>query len=160
MPGGWAHSPIWTPYALYGTVDHVYGFKAWERHEGFAGAQGMLNLVETVCYCVYLGMIFQLGETMGSREGGTRRVLRGRAGAIAVLVCFAAAVMTLSKTVLYWLNEYYSGFDNIGHNDLQTLILMWIIPNGAWLVAPTYMIFRLGSEIIDAMAGMPAVKRE
>lgn len=26
------------------------------------------------------------------------------------------------------LNEYYSGFDNIGHNDLMQLIFLWIIP--------------------------------
>jgi hypothetical protein len=25
-------------------------------------------------------------------------------------------------------NEYYSGFDNIGHNSLEDLILLWIIP--------------------------------
>jgi hypothetical protein len=25
-------------------------------------------------------------------------------------------------------NEYYSGFDNIGHNPLNDLILLWIIP--------------------------------
>jgi hypothetical protein len=26
------------------------------------------------------------------------------------------------------LNEYYSGFDNIGHNDVVSLIFLWIIP--------------------------------
>ncbi len=26
------------------------------------------------------------------------------------------------------LNEYYSGFDNIGHNTVYDLILLWIIP--------------------------------
>jgi hypothetical protein len=25
-------------------------------------------------------------------------------------------------------NEYYSGFDNIGHNDVLSLIFLWIIP--------------------------------
>ncbi|KAK4135228.1 hypothetical protein BT67DRAFT_433376 [Trichocladium antarcticum] len=39
-----------------------------------------------------------------------------------------AAVMTVSKTVLYWLNEYCSGFDNIGHNRPVTLFFPWIIP--------------------------------
>ena len=26
------------------------------------------------------------------------------------------------------LNEYFSGFDNIGHNNLMQLIFLWIIP--------------------------------
>lgn len=25
-------------------------------------------------------------------------------------------------------NEYFSGFDNIGHNDMYSLIVLWIIP--------------------------------
>lgn len=48
----------------------------------------------------------------------------------APLLGFASAVMTLSKTVLYWLQEYYCGGCAVGHNDLQTLIVYWIIPNG------------------------------
>ena len=25
-------------------------------------------------------------------------------------------------------NEYYSGFDNIGHNNLYDLVVLWILP--------------------------------
>ncbi|KKY28252.1 hypothetical protein UCDDS831_g00435 [Diplodia seriata] len=50
MPGGWLHAPLWAPYALYGAVDHVYGFPAWERGDGFGAAQASLNLVETALY--------------------------------------------------------------------------------------------------------------
>lgn len=31
-------------------------------------------------------------------------------------------------TKLAGLNEYYSGFSNIGHNDLLSLVFLWIIP--------------------------------
>ncbi len=48
----------------------------------------------------------------------------------APLLGFASAVMTLSKTVLYWLQEFYCGGCAVGHNDLKTLIVYWIIPNG------------------------------
>ena len=48
----------------------------------------------------------------------------------APLLGFASATMTLSKTVLYWLQEYYCGGCAVGHNDLQTLVVYWIIPNG------------------------------
>ncbi|KAK3950788.1 hypothetical protein QBC32DRAFT_216516 [Pseudoneurospora amorphoporcata] len=141
MPGGALHYPLWTPYELYGRVDYVYGWKAWNERNGFTAAQGMMNAFETGLYLVYAWGV--LGGSKGE----------GRKGATVLLVGFAAAVMTLSKTVLYWLNEYYSGFDNIGHNSTFDLILLWIIPNGAWLVFPSVMIFTLGSEIIDGLAG-------
>lgn len=48
----------------------------------------------------------------------------------APLVGFAAATMTLSKTVLYWLQEYYCGGCATGHNSFEDLLVYWIIPNG------------------------------
>lgn len=102
-----------------------------------------------------------------SKTDGGSRVLSGRGGARATLFGYAAAVMTLSKTILYCkkkrmnldvfisidttcyktrtdkepigkytgANEYYSGFDNIGHNPLNDLILLWIIPKCVHLSA-------------------------
>ena len=49
---------------------------------------------------------------------------------LAPLLGFASVVMTLSKTVLYWLQEYYCGLCSVGHNDLYTLVVYWVIPNG------------------------------
>ncbi|KAF3343665.1 hypothetical protein VdG2_07723 [Verticillium dahliae VDG2] len=72
-------------------------------------------------------------------------------------LAYLAAVMTLSKTVLYWMKEYYSGFAYIGHNTAPDLIFLWIIPNGAWLVGSSYMILSLGGEILDGLA--PETKR-
>ncbi|CAK7268719.1 hypothetical protein SEPCBS119000_003206 [Sporothrix epigloea] len=156
MPGGALHWPIWSPYALYGEVDHIYGFKQWNARNGFTAAQGSLNLIETVLYLAYVYLWQAKGQLVAGAgvwpKGSARKGLVGRAAGWAVLLAFSSAVMTLSKTVLYWLNEYFSYFDNIGHNDLYSLIVLWIIPNGAWLVLPTYMIYKLGSEIIDALA--------
>ncbi|KAE9975055.1 hypothetical protein BLS_001251 [Venturia inaequalis] len=157
MPGGKWHAPIWTAYELYGTIDHVYGFPAWDKHEGFAGAQGTLNALETLMYGIYLYIAYSHGVAevgkMGRGSPGIlgRRKIAGREAGIAVLIGFSAAVMTLSKTVLYWLNEYYSGFSNIGHNTLQQVVFLWIIPNSAWLVAPSYMIYVYGAEILQGL---------
>jgi hypothetical protein len=49
------------------------------------------------------------------------------------------------------LNEAFSGFDNIGHNSIATLIPLWIIPNGAWIVFPCYIIYVIGLEIWTAL---------
>ncbi|KAL7822078.1 hypothetical protein V8C26DRAFT_389870 [Trichoderma gracile] len=149
MPGGAWHYPLWAPYKLYGEVDHIYGFKAFRAGNGFTSAQGFLNAVETLLYLWYLGAWYFGGKRTSSAGG--YKVVSGRAGARATLVGFSAAVMTLSKTVLYWANEYYSGFDNIGHNPLQDLILLWIIPNGAWIIGSAYMIWSIGGDLVSGL---------
>ncbi|KAI1484070.1 hypothetical protein F4774DRAFT_364680 [Daldinia eschscholtzii] len=162
MEGGPLHWPIYAPYKLYGEVDHVYGWKAFHARNGFTSAQGSLNVLETAMYLVYVWIYFRSGAT-DARGRATTRVLSGRPAAVAVLMAFSAAVMTLSKTVLYWLQEYFSGFDNIGHNSLQDLILLWIIPNGLWLIFPSYLIYVMGGEIIEGLSAAStgvAVKSE
>lgn len=128
MPGGWAHYPIWSPYALYGEVDHIYGFKQWDAGNGFTAAQGTLNVVETLFYLIYFAIWYRAAPTTSNKQVAGRKTIAGRAAAWAVLFAFSAAVMTVSKTVLYWLNEAFSGFDNIGHNAPGDLLLLWIIP--------------------------------
>ncbi len=110
MPGGKYHYPLWAPYELYGRTDYVYGWKAWNEHNGFTAAQGWLNVVETVGYLCYLGLVFSFGvQSRGQGRGapkgvglwGWTRSVGGDAAGLATLVGFAASVMTLSKTVLY-----------------------------------------------------------
>ncbi|CAN8097558.1 unnamed protein product [Discula destructiva] len=152
MPGGWAHAPLWTPYALYGEVDHMYGVKQWKLGNGFTAAQAWLNVVESFMYLAYVGVWYRAATAAGAGVAGAeRRRIAGRAGALAVVLGLSASVMTVSKTVLYWLNEWFSGLDNIGHNTPWDLLLLWIIPNGAWLIVPSYMIYQIGSEIVDAI---------
>ncbi|KAI1115130.1 hypothetical protein F5Y14DRAFT_450490 [Nemania sp. NC0429] len=158
MPGGDLHWPLWVPYELYGNVDHVYGWKAFNANNGFTGAQGLLNALETLMYIYYAAVYFASAKPVASLGG--KKAVVGRQAAIAVVIAFAAAIMTLSKTVLYWLCEYYSGFDNIGHNSLQDLIFLWIIPNGAWLVAPTIIVYELGNELVDNIVGGSGTKRD
>ncbi|KAG6322620.1 hypothetical protein E4U22_008245 [Claviceps purpurea] len=171
MHGGRAHWPLWLPYKLYGEVDYVYGWKAILDKNGFTAAQSTLNVIETVLYLAYLwlwrsrgswegGDAAAVAAAPGDREGRGAWVVRGRVGALALLLGFSAAVMTLSKTLLYWCNEYFSGFENVGHNEFVDLLLMWILPNGAWLVGSAYMIWSMGSEILDKLEHTAHVKRE
>ncbi|KAH6654603.1 hypothetical protein BKA67DRAFT_658889 [Truncatella angustata] len=152
MEGGFLNWPLYVPYILYGKTDYVYGWKAYNERNGFTAAQGTLNVVETAMYLTYLYIYFGRGKPVGGILGGEKRVLQGRPAGLAALLAFSAAVMTLSKTVLYWANEYFSDFANIGHNSWPDLITLWIIPNGAWLVLPTYIIYVIGGEIIDGLA--------
>ncbi len=109
MPGGKFHSPIWKLYALYGTVDYVYGWPAWDGHVGFTAAQASLNAVETIMYVYYLiavwknasGNLLKAQNIKGFLLGEEQNSVRGPGVAKAVLYLFSASVMTVSKTVLY-----------------------------------------------------------
>ncbi|KAL6713520.1 hypothetical protein ACLMJK_008985 [Lecanora helva] len=145
MTGGILHNPIWTPYTLYGSVDLMYGKKAWDAHNGFTAAQGILNLLESLGYIGYLLVVWRFGE-------GQSRTLAGGWGGVACLTGFALSVMTLSKTLLYVLNEACSGFDNIGHNEWPQMVFLWIIPNGSWIVLPAYMTYAFAKDILNGLA--------
>ncbi len=104
MPGGSLHWPIWAPYELYGKVDYIYGWKAFNEHNGFTSAQGFLNILETLMYAYYLYIVYAHGKPSKTSTAGIigqQRLVKGRNGAVAVLVAYSAAVMTVSKTVLY-----------------------------------------------------------
>ena len=94
MPDGKYQSPIFTPYVLYGAVDHIYGWEAYNANNGFTAAQASLNAIETLGYIGYLWIVWKHGK-------GDRRALYGGWGGLAVLAGFALSIMTLSKTVLY-----------------------------------------------------------
>lgn len=153
---------------MYGNVDYMYGFPAWNARNGFTAAQGAMNAFETAAYIYYLYVIskrvatgdgFYRGLALKSLNVFARRdeedrekivIVGGSDVALAVLVCFAGAVTTVGKTVLYWLNEYFSGFANIGHNGFWDMT-MWIVLNGAWIILPTYMIWVMGIEIVEGL---------
>lgn len=114
MPGGKLHS-LWSPYALYGTVDYNYGWAAYNSRQGFPGAQSWLNLFETLGYIYYLAVVYRHGHTVTSSGRASQKkqkkgllwllkdekAVPGRVGAIALVIVFAANMATLSKTLLY-----------------------------------------------------------
>jgi hypothetical protein len=103
MPGGKWHSPLYKPYALYATVDYLYGFPAIEMNQGFTGAQGWMNVAETLLYGWFLYFVFAYGNPLSSTGNQilAQRKIVGKTAGVAILVGFAATIMTLSKTILY-----------------------------------------------------------
>jgi hypothetical protein len=104
---------------LYGRVDYVYGWPAFEANDGWTASQGWVNLLETAAYLGYLYLVFGYGvresEVVGrgapeelKRLGGggfkwltESRTLEGKTAAVAVLVAYSTALVTFAKTVLY-----------------------------------------------------------
>lgn len=112
MPGGSLQWPLWVPYELYGKVDYIYGWKAFNEQNGFTGAQAFLNIVESSMYIYYLYILFAYGKQSKAQGRGApkassigflgqQRYVDGKMAGVAVLVAYSAAVMTVSKTVLY-----------------------------------------------------------
>ncbi|KAI9785076.1 MAG: hypothetical protein M1816_000546 [Peltula sp. TS41687] len=140
-PDGALHRPFFVPYALYGSVDYLYSRKAYEDQVGFTGAQAVLNAVESTLYLAYLWFATAASR---DRERGDKGGGREALGPVLGLV---AAAMTLSKTGIYWLNEWFSGWADIRHNSWSRLISYWILPNAFWLIFPTYMLWMLGRDV-------------
>ncbi|KAG8872349.1 hypothetical protein FRB98_009656, partial [Tulasnella sp. 332] len=99
---------FWKPYVEIATIDATYGWGAFYNNDGFPNAQSAMNIIECFLNFVY--------------------VYLGSDAALAPLVGFTVANMTLSKTVLYIFREYYCGWCGVKHNDFQTLVLSWMIP--------------------------------
>jgi hypothetical protein len=163
MAGGALQWPLWKPYEIYAAIDYVYGWPGWESNDGFGGAQGALNAVETVLYGLYVMIIYYhsvpaptgtgldvKNEGLGAWLAGGRKV-PGKNGNRALLIGFTAAVMTLSKTVLYYFNEYFSSFKSVGHNDWFTIFFFYGVMNGLWVIFPAYMTVVFGSDILQAL---------
>ena len=101
----------------------TYGFKAWDAKLGWTAAQGSFNVLETLGYFVYLYIVYTYGEQepkqgsgapdrsmLGSlRALGESRTVYGKYAAWSALLCFSVASLTFWKTVLYWVNEAFSG---------------------------------------------------
>ncbi|KAK0639631.1 hypothetical protein B0T16DRAFT_337759, partial [Cercophora newfieldiana] len=143
MPGGKFHWPIWSPYAIQAELDLQYGFKKWNEGDGFNAAQSAMNVLENLIYLTYLGLWY--------KNKGKDGELRGKVAAVAVVLLYTGLVTTVGKTVLYWLNEAFSGFDNIGHNSWPMLAL-WIGTNGSWIVFPAIIGYVTGAEIVNGLA--------
>ncbi|KAF8603046.1 hypothetical protein BDV93DRAFT_580658 [Ceratobasidium sp. AG-I] len=142
MSGGDLHW-IWKPYALYADIDYIYGLPAFTRGDGFPNAQSFMNIVETIINLAYV------------------YYTHVRPSTIAPLLGFSAATMTLSKTILYWLQDYFCSWCNTAHNSLARWIVLFALPNvglsqliGAgpvWLVVPTIIVCVLGTDIAEAL---------
>jgi len=50
-------------------------------------------------------------------------------------------------------------YAQVGHNSLERLIFLWIIPNGLWIVVPGIVIKQFGAEIMQRLDSRE-VKRE
>jgi hypothetical protein len=88
-------------------TDYIYDWKAFNENNGFKSAQAFMNIPETLFYMLYLYVVYSQGTQLKATLGTSRsdwlaqRSITGQAGALAAMAGFVAALMTLSKTLLY-----------------------------------------------------------
>ncbi|KAK9469203.1 hypothetical protein V1512DRAFT_231363 [Lipomyces arxii] len=144
MPGGKWHW-IWSPYKLYGEIDHVYGFPAYEERDGFPAGQAFMTLVEAFFAYVYLY------TTHFSKVPKTRLV--------GAFIGFMAATSCFSKTVLYMISEIFSGNKYVGHNNWFRFIFLYWIPSSPWIIVSFYSAYAISNQLYKALLNVPDEKK-
>ncbi|GAX79822.1 hypothetical protein CEUSTIGMA_g7262.t1 [Chlamydomonas eustigma] len=135
MPGGDLFS-IWSPYELYARVDKLYSREAMLAGDGFNKAQSILNLAEVSLH--FLSLYLWSKPRLQSQGD---------------VLAFGSQLMTLWKTVLYWLNDFCrpEGQRYTEGSDLMTWLLVYMLPNVVWLIVPSFTVYALGQRLISKM---------
>ena len=127
MTGGKYHA-LFSPYDLYTSVDKAYG----DLHNPWIKTQSVANVAE-----IFLNFVVLVLHFSGSPK--------------AIPLCTVVLSFTFWKTLLYFGMEACEEFSNIKHNPIETLILLYIIPNGIWIIAPFFSLiwcFNRSSEAL------------
>lgn len=132
---------LFEPYNIFIEVDPRYK----DLKDTFVIGQSFMNLLEMCLNIVILMM-------QNSSKSG-----------LAVLLAFMVSTMTLSKTVFYFLvsSKLCGGHHFLSHNDWRTVIFLFIVPNGIWIVLPLLCMIATGQIMIDLMRnGQPLEKEQ
>ena len=68
--------------------------------------------------------------------------------ALATLLVFTVSALTFAKTVLILLIEVVTGLEHVGHNPLADLVLLYLLPNGVWVVMPAVVAWLTGRRLL------------
>jgi len=123
---------IWKPYDTYITVDLLYG----KLEDTFVFGQSVMNLFENALNILAVYYHFQ----------------NNPAG---LVLGFLGLGMTLAKTILYSVMDAACDFCNTRHNEFATLLVLYVIPNGMWIIVPFTGLVTLGSRILDLLHRVP-----
>lgn len=122
---------IFVPYAKYITVDPLYG----NLKNAFVIAQSCMNYIE-LTLTLFSVILYHL---LGRRNLGC-------------LILLIASVMTWSKTVLYFIHDYFER--PLHPQELPIKIETWeylflfIIPSSFWIILPFATMWNIGGQIL------------
>jgi len=122
---------LWAPYDKYVTVDLSYG----DPGNGFVRAQAIMSLLEIAVVVVALWL---------------------RRRPLGVLLVFGVSLLTAAKTMLILLIEVVTGGAHVGHNPAADLVLLYLVPNGVWIVVPLLVAKSAGRTLLSACHRAPS----
>jgi len=118
---------LWSfAYTIYLEVDHSYG----DLTNHVIEAMAVMSLFEACLVGVALVL--------------DKRGLAHKAHLVAML----AAALTCAKTTLFFLVEGMHGWHSIAHNDVLSMVTLYIIPNGLWIVVPLLVVVTLSKRLL------------
>ncbi|KAF2466905.1 uncharacterized protein BDR25DRAFT_305769 [Lindgomyces ingoldianus] len=148
LPGQkWHDSYFSHVFAIWASVDHIYGEEGWRNKSGFVLAQSAINVTEATLYMVYIWIILR----SGSQISASKWRIGGRTGAWAVLVGEVAGCVTATKTAMYFMRECFSGFKYTGHNDWRPFLVTWGGMNLLYISTSMYMIWTFSNDILNGL---------
>ncbi|KIM39356.1 hypothetical protein M413DRAFT_29514 [Hebeloma cylindrosporum] len=124
---------FWSGFDRYERIDTVYSVKGYHEKAGFAPAAAISNLVETSLNLAYVYTVHLSPNN------------------IAPLFGFAGAGVTLSKTTIWVLQEYFCGRCSSKNIDPAEILKFWIAPNVLWFSFCALIVIRLGTDITQAL---------
>ncbi|KAF8813414.1 hypothetical protein BYT27DRAFT_7180912 [Phlegmacium glaucopus] len=125
---------FWTGFEMFERIDHVYSVKGYHDRAGFAPAAAISNLIETSLNLAYLYTVHISPND------------------IAPLFGFSGASLTLLKTTIWVLQEYYCGGCSLaGKDHLLDTFKFWVCPNIVWFSLCTLIVARLGGDISTSL---------
>lgn len=123
LPGG-ALDWIWGAYRPYLAVDLRYANPQNTLVVAFAWAN-LLEMLLSIVVCI--------------------RHVQHRSDAW--LWAFTVALITLTKTFLYFGSEWTSGRANTGHAQLLSFLGLYVLLNGVWLFVPSLIVWKTGQQM-------------
>jgi hypothetical protein len=140
MEGGDLHH-LWQPYELYARVDYVYAAHTFAKKEPFPIVVALGSVVENG---INLYALYKDWSNAPS----------------SLPIAMIALSMTFWKTVIYFAMDFVSGFQNTGHNDGYTWTMLYLIPNGIWILVPLMLLVKLIRQLTVALGSMSYKKTQ
>ncbi|PPQ79099.1 hypothetical protein CVT25_002892 [Psilocybe cyanescens] len=125
---------FWSGFDMYERIDTVYSVKGYHEKAGFAPAAAISNLIETSLNLAYLYAVYILPSNTAPLFG------------------FTGASLTLLKTTIWILQEYFCGRCSRSElNDPSEILKFWVAPNIVWFTFCSMIIVRLGRDIAHSL---------
>lgn len=126
LPGGELFF-IWeVPYLKYISVDHSYA----DMDNAFIKGQALMSIIEIFIAVAAL-------------------IINGRGNIpTAAVLIFSSTLLTSAKTLLIFLVEIMSDFENIGHNQTSEIVNIYLIPNAIWVIIPLIISIYMARQLI------------